>query len=60
MDNPSPLDLLSGTGNAEVVITLPIDILDVNVDDQEEAALKQGMLNKLCSYHVHIIQYHPV
>ena len=59
MDNPSPLDLLSGTGNAEVVITLPIDILDVNVDDQEEAALKQGMLNKLCSYHVHI-QYHPV
>lgn len=59
MDNPSPLDLLSGTGNAEVVITLPIDILDVNVDDQEEAALKQGMLNKLSSYHVHI-QYHPV
>ena len=43
MDNPSPLDLLSGTGNAKVVVTLPIDILEVNVDDQEEAALKQGM-----------------
>ena len=51
MDNPSPLDLLSGTGNAKVVVTLPIDILEVNVDDQEEAALKQGMLTILSSYH---------